>query len=422
MTFINGARRALCAGVAALLAGCATNTITGRSQFMMVSEQHAISGSASAYRSMLSGFAKKGKVEKDTPRAKRVKEITDRLIAQAVRFRPDSATWNWQVEVIDEPKIVNAFCMAGGKMAIYTGFWEKLKATDDEVAAVMGHEIGHALASHTRERMSVAYASQGGALVLAALLSSRNDPGSFARNADQFSTAAALAITLPNSRESETEADRIGIELAARAGFDPRAAVTLWQKMKKDEKGYVPEFVSTHPSHDTRIQSLTEMIPKVDHLYQLAKAGKPTEGVPSFLQADNTVEKQAFAQKAAAEPETMSFVSAAFERFRRGEAVFDCRFACALAYGSHRGDWKEMHRRHAWRDLAISVMNVGYHGDLSYFLLGEAATHLGLKDAAPAYYRRALQAAKDGFGCAGGLGDTCEGFDVQRLSFAALNR
>ena len=129
---------------AAALSGCATNTITGRSQFMVVSEEHAIKGSASAYSSMLGGFNKKGKVEAGTPRALRVREITERLIAQAVRFRPDSATWAWQVEVINEPKVVNAFCMAGGKMAIYTGFWEKLKATDDEVAAVMGHEIGHA--------------------------------------------------------------------------------------------------------------------------------------------------------------------------------------------------------------------------------------------------------------------------------------
>src|SRR5690242_9476086 len=125
---------------ASLLAGCATNTITGRSQLMMVSEESAIRGSASAYSSMIGGFNKKGKVESGTPRAARVKEITDKLVAQAVRFRPDSATWKWEVQVINEPKVVNAFCMAGGKMAIYTGFWEKVHATDDEIAAVMGHE------------------------------------------------------------------------------------------------------------------------------------------------------------------------------------------------------------------------------------------------------------------------------------------
>src|SRR5262245_46891422 len=210
--------------LAALLAGCATNTITGRRQLMMVSEETAIRSSASAYSSMLGGFNKKGKVETGTARAQRVKEITDRLIAQAVRFRPDSAGWKWQVEVINEPKIVNAFCMAGGKMAIYTGFWEKVHATDDEIAAVMGHEIGHALASHTREKMSVGLTTAIGATLLAGLVS--RNPQDFSRNNDALQTVALGAITLPNSREAENEADQIGIELAARAGYDPRAAVT----------------------------------------------------------------------------------------------------------------------------------------------------------------------------------------------------
>src|SRR5689334_9797478 len=110
--------RIACIAALALLAGCATNTITGRSQLMMVSEQSAIKGSASAYSSMMGGFKKKGKVETTTPRALIAKQVTERLIAQAVRFRPDSASWKWEVEVINEPKIVNAFCMAGGKMAI----------------------------------------------------------------------------------------------------------------------------------------------------------------------------------------------------------------------------------------------------------------------------------------------------------------
>lgn len=127
MTMIGaGARLAGVLVAFAVLSGCATSTLTGRSQFMLVSENHAISGSAKAYSSMIGGLSKKGKVETGTARAERVKEITDKLIAQAVRFRPDSATWDWRVEVINDPKVINAFCMAGGKMAIYTGFWEKL--------------------------------------------------------------------------------------------------------------------------------------------------------------------------------------------------------------------------------------------------------------------------------------------------------
>src|SRR3989454_11521292 len=139
----------------AALVGCETNPITGRSQFMVVSEDMAIGQSAAAYSSMMGDLGKKRKVEAESPRAEKVRHITDRLIAQAVRFRPDSAKWKWEVQVINDPKTVNAFCMAGGKMAIYSGMWEKLKATDDEVAQVMGHEIGHALANHTQERMSI---------------------------------------------------------------------------------------------------------------------------------------------------------------------------------------------------------------------------------------------------------------------------
>ena len=120
----------------------------------------------SAYANMIGQFSKKNKVETGTPRAARVKEITNRLVAEAVRFRPDSANWAWEVQLIDEPKTVNAFCMAGGKMGIYTGFWEKLNATDDEIGNVMGHEIGHALASHTREKMSMAMTVGVGAAAL----------------------------------------------------------------------------------------------------------------------------------------------------------------------------------------------------------------------------------------------------------------
>lgn len=390
--------RGLCVSGLALLSGCATNPITGRDQFMMVSEEYAIRGSASAYTSMMGNLEKKKKIERGTPRALRVKEITDRLVAQAVRFRPDAASWNWQVEVINEPKVVNAFCMAGGKMAIYTGFWERLKATDDEIAAVMGHEIGHALASHTREKMSVGLGTMIGTIALAAL-SSRGESDRFGRHADNLSMAAALAVTLPNSRGAETEADQIGIELTARAGFDPRAAVTLWEKMTKLEKFGMPEFLSTHPASDHRIQSLSALVPRVEPLYQRAKAGKPADG-----------------------PETMTFVAEHFDRFKRGDTVLDCRFACAFNYGTHRSAWKKLHQQKSWRDLAVSVIQVGYLSDLSYFLLAEAARGLNLPAAARTYYARALEAGRAGNGCAGGLVDSCEGFEVQRLALAGLGR
>src|SRR2546425_2719657 len=265
------------AALSVLLAGCSTNPVTGRSQLMVVPESMAISQSAAAYSSMMGGLSKKKQVETGTARADKVREITDRLIAQAVRFRPDSARWKWEVQLINDPKTVNAFCMAGGKMAIYSGMWEKLKATDDEVAQVMGHEIGHALANHTQERMSIAYSTGIGTQLAAIALGARD------QTAVLMQQAAVLAIQLPNSRESESEADQIGIELAARAGYDPKAAVTLWEKMSK-LGGKVPEFLSTHPSPENRAARLKDLGERVQPLYVAAKSGAPVEA-PKFLGA-----------------------------------------------------------------------------------------------------------------------------------------
>ena len=264
----------------AALAGCATNEITGRSQFIVVPESMAISESAVAYNSMMGELGKKRQVESpDTERVRKVHEITNRLIAQAIKFRPESANWKWEVQVINDPKTVNAFCMAGGKMAIYTGLLEQLKATDDEIAQVMGHEISHALANHTQERMSIAMTSQIGLEVAAIALGGRQGAGLALTGAQM---AAIVAIQLPNSRESESEADKIGIELAARAGYDPRAAVTLWEKMEKAGGKTPPQFLSTHPSPQNRRETLAGLGPKMEPLYQAAKANPPASA-PSFL-------------------------------------------------------------------------------------------------------------------------------------------
>jgi predicted Zn-dependent protease len=251
-----------------LLAGCTANPMTGRSQFMVVSDRMAMSQSAAAYGSMMGELGKKKQIEADSERAQKVREITDKLIAQAVRFRPDSAGWKWEVQVINDDQTVNAFCMAGGKMAIYSGMWQKLKATDEEIAHVMGHEIGHALADHTRERMSIAYGSGVGTQLAAIALGAKDEAAALMQK------AAVLAIQLPNSREGESEADQIGIELAARAGYDPKAAVTLWEKMGKLHGGKEPpQFLSTHPSPANRAARLSELAVKVDPLYQAARAG-----------------------------------------------------------------------------------------------------------------------------------------------------
>lgn len=245
---------------ATLVAGC-TTSMTGRRQLMLVSEDKAISASKQQYVQTMSKLSSEGKLVTDPKLLARVDTITGRLIAQAIIMRPETQKWEWSVQVIDEPKTVNAWCMAGGRMALYTGLIQKVDPTDDELAQVMGHEISHALANHTAERMSVAMASQVGAI--AAGVASDSAGGMVAAQA-----AAALAITLPNSRASETEADRIGIELAAKAGYDPRSAATLWQKMAKAGGSGPPQFLSSHPAPGNRQATLSALAPQMLPYYQ----------------------------------------------------------------------------------------------------------------------------------------------------------
>ncbi len=247
----------------ALLAGCATNPVTGRKQLMLVSENEAIVASREAYTRMLEPLADEGRLDSDPEVTARVNGITAKLIAQAILYRPETESWDWRVRVIEDPETINAFCMAGGKMAIYSGMIEKLQPSDDELAQVMGHEIAHALSAHTAEKMSITMATS---LAATAFAVTRDEPGVALAGA---SLAAALAIRLPNSRLAESEADEIGIELAARAGYDPRAAVTLWQKMAKatGREGEF-DFFSTHPAPKKRMDRLAELVPKMMPFYE----------------------------------------------------------------------------------------------------------------------------------------------------------
>jgi len=257
--------------VACLVAACATSP-TGRKQLMIVSENQAIVASRQAYMQEMGKYKKQGKLVTDPKVLNRVKVITERLVAQAVKVRPDSAKWEWTVEVVDDPQNVNAWCMAGGRMAIYTGLILKVDPTDAELAQVMGHEIAHALANHTAERMSVAMASQVGVLAAGILLDQS------ATTIAAGAAAAQVAVNLPNSRTAETEADRIGIELAAKAGYDPHAAVTLWQKMAAVGGGKAPpQFLSTHPSDAQRQQALAKLVPQMMPYY---KANPPWPSYP----------------------------------------------------------------------------------------------------------------------------------------------
>lgn len=246
-----------------LLIGCATSP-TGRSQLMLVSPDKAIADSKLAYTQTMQPLAKEGKVDSDPAATERVRDITGRIIYQAIQLYPHTKEWEWSIKVIDDPEMVNAWCMAGGRMAIYTGLLNKVNPTDDELAQVLAHEISHALANHTAERMSVVLASQVGLIGLG-IATSNTDYGKYAVTGGAL--AALLAIQLPNSRVSEKEADMMGLELAARAGYNPEAAATLWQKMEKAGGGGPAEFLSTHPSPGNRQSTLGNAAPRYMDLY-----------------------------------------------------------------------------------------------------------------------------------------------------------
>lgn len=242
-----------------LLVSCATSP-TGRSQFMLISPDAAIVESRKAYLSTVNELESERKLLNDPLLADRVAVITGRLVTEAIWLRPDSANWEWSVALIDDPETVNAWCMAGGRMAVYSGLVTQLELTDDEFAQIMGHEIAHALANHTAERMSRALAINLG-VIGAAVASDR--PAVAAGGA---AVAAKLALELPNSRTAESEADRIGIELASRAGYDAAAAVTLWQKMGSLSESRPPQFLSTHPAPENRQQKLAALVPEMNAL------------------------------------------------------------------------------------------------------------------------------------------------------------
>jgi predicted Zn-dependent protease len=260
--------------VAVAMTACATSP-TGRRQLSLVSEESAIGASKEAYTAQLAELRQEHKIVTDSRVTRRIDQVTERLVAQAIKKRPDTADWEWSVAVIDEPETINAWCMAGGRMAVYTGLLDKLDPTDDELAQVLGHEISHALANHTAERMSVALATSAAAVIAGVVADDHPDA---AQNA--VAAAAQLAIGLPNSRAAESEADEIGIELAAKAGYNPNAAVSLWQKMETASQGSnPPQFLSTHPSPENRQQKLAALAPQMMAYYNQARRDPPTHPV-----------------------------------------------------------------------------------------------------------------------------------------------
>ena len=267
----------LLALISTQLVGCAITTNKGtvgidRSQFMMLSSKQVESMSLASYSQTLKTANDKKTLNTDSAVLARVRNISDRLIAQVPVYRADAANWKWEVNV-EKNDQVNAYCMPGGKIMVFTGLIDKLQATDDELAAVIGHEIAHALREHGRERMSLAYAQQGGLALLAAVIGSKKNAAT-GLALGGAAMGSQLFFSLPNSRTQETEADRMGLELAARAGYNPNAAISLWTKMGQNGGKKPAEFLSSHPADKTRIDDLSKLIPTVIPLYEQAKTSK----------------------------------------------------------------------------------------------------------------------------------------------------
>jgi predicted Zn-dependent protease len=235
-------------------------------KLMVVPESLVNRSAAQQYLQMKQQAATRGMLNRDAPQVARVQAIAERLIPHGRRFNAEAGDWAWEVNVIDSPAI-NAFCMPGGKIMVFRGIIEKLQLTDDELAAVIGHEIAHALLQHGRARMSEAVLKNVG-VNLAALYFGLGDLGATA-----LAQAAQVAISLPYSRSHETDADLVGLELAARAGYDPRAAVSLWRKMAAAGGSQPPQFLSTHPGHANRVREIEANLPRVMPLYERARAG-----------------------------------------------------------------------------------------------------------------------------------------------------
>ena len=266
------------AAVLMLAAGCqTTNTTSGgavgvdRQQTMLVSAAEVNRQADKAYQETINEARAKKTLNRNPEDLARVRGIASRLIPVTSVFRPDAPNWRWESNVITSDEL-NAWCMPGGKIAVYTGLIYKLNITDDELAAVMGHEIAHALREHGREKAGQAT----GIGIAAAIGGAVGAYYGIDANVGQtvLGTVGELAFMRPNSRGMEQEADRMGVELAARAGYDPRAAISLWEKMGRVSGGQPPQWLSTHPSNQSRIADLKAYAERVQPLYVAARRNR----------------------------------------------------------------------------------------------------------------------------------------------------
>ena len=247
------------------MAVCGSTTGAGavganRKQLLLVSSDEVMNLASKSYQQTLSQARQKGVLDVNASQLARLKRIANHLIPQTSVYRTDATKWQWEVHII-QAETMNAYVMPGGKIVFYSGIIDNLKLTDAEIAAIMGHEMAHALREHSREKLSRSMATGGVISIASAAF------GLSAGQAQVAQLAGDVGLSLPHSRTQESEADKIGLELMARAGYNPNAAVSLWQKMQAKSGSSGPQFLSTHPSSSNRIKQIQDLLPAVMPLY-----------------------------------------------------------------------------------------------------------------------------------------------------------
>ncbi|HZH48617.1 MAG TPA: M48 family metallopeptidase [Nitrospira sp.] len=267
-------------GLLALTSGCETNPYTGRSQLLMTSVSQEMQMGAQAYSQVKSD--PKVKLSQDPREIEPVKRVASHIIEAAKRskYAEEAKQFQWEVTVIKDDKTMNAFALPGGKIAVYTGIFPVAK-TEAGLAAVLGHEVTHALARHGAERMSQGQLTNAALQVVGAAAGASGVNPLLSQGAmAALGAGAQVGVLLPFSRKHESEADYIGILLAADAGYDPRESVHLWERMEQLSGGGGPsEFLSTHPGHETRIEQLQKWMPEAMGIYQ-SKQPVPAAELP----------------------------------------------------------------------------------------------------------------------------------------------
>ena len=321
--------------------GCATAPYTGRGQVILVSEGQEAALGEDAYKHVLRDSV----VSHDVDTQRIVRKVGERIARAA-----NEPAYNWQFSVINDPEVVNAFALPGGKVAVYTGIFGPAR-DEAGLAVVLGHEVAHVLARHPAERMSQDLLLQIVGTGLSAALS--KNPAMANQVLQVYGMGAGVGLALPFSRAQETEADRIGLILMAKAGYDPRVALDLWRRMEKKEGGRdaPPEFLSTHPGYATRIEQLRTFLPEALRYYQPNYA--TVEVLPSAALLDSPVAKaerellrriQAINDFVEQQNGERAFVEAmAYELRTSGQRVFQDRQQLQIGYGQYaalRGVWQ----------------------------------------------------------------------------------